>query len=159
MKQTPIGRHPALPEKMTVEQLATWMTENALDKRQHVTKIDLTAEEIHEHEGKIRGATAALYDLQDLEKQIKNTIKKGNGETPMEYTIPPTKGTETLDANRRFSDHLLKMGYKEDITHLYGIPYQKRLHFFDIEGKEFFDEPWDGDKGPGLFDSEENLLT
>lgn len=158
MAKTTLGRHPALPEKMTVEQLAVWLTEQAVDKRQHVTKIDLTPEEIHEHEGKIRGATAAIYDLQDLEKTIKNTIKKGNGEEPTDYTIPPTKGTETLDANRRFSDKLLKQGYKEDITPLYGILFKLRLYFFDIEGKEFFDEPWGGERGPGLFDDENDLV-
>lgn len=143
-------RHPVLPQKMTVEQLAQWLTENHVEKVLHEEKTTLSPEEIHEQEQKIRYATAALYDLEDLLKQIKDTFAKGTPVDPaspedevkylpMNYTIPPTKGTKELEANRKHADELLKAGHRIETTELYGIPWgqEKKIVFFDSEGMEY----------------------
>lgn len=133
---------------MTVEQLAQWITENAVDRRTDTKKVDLTEEQKIDFAQKITLATAALYDLAALKKEFENVIKKGTlfqdgSYQPQGFTIPPTKGAEKLEENRKFADGVLKQGYLEERTDLYGIPHieKKRIVFFDIEGKVFFDEP------------------
>lgn len=94
-------RHAALPQKKTIEELALWLTENAVDKRTHTQNIDLTDKDRHEHEVKITLATAAIYDLQALEKTFKRTIRKGTNSIldndfqpqfqPETFTIPPQR--------------------------------------------------------------------
>lgn len=133
---------------MTVEQLAQWMTENAVDRRIHSKEVPLTDEQKADYAQRITLATAALYDLAALKKDFDNVIKKGTSfqdgsYQPQGFTIPPTKGTDKLEENRKFADQVLKQGYLVENTDLYGIPYpeKKRIVFFDIEGNLFFDEP------------------
>jgi len=144
-------RHPALPQSMTIEQLAQWLTENAVEKNFDIKEIPLTEAEKIDHEHRIANATAAIYDLQALERAFKKRIKKGTnchpGEKPGDdvvyepeaFTIPPTKGTDSLEENRKFSDAILKAGKTIVETQLYGIPYSdtQEIVFFDIEGNEF----------------------
>lgn len=165
-----MGRHPVLPEKMTVEELANWLTENAIDQDTDVKKTPLTPEEIHQFETKVTLATAAIYDLEALEQSFKKTIKKGTpalpGDKDVQYqpvtiTIPPTKGKEALEENRKYADRILKDGHTTVETPLYGIPYSKKkiVVFFNSEGVEFKTRPMTpaeyGNAGK-MFDGEEN---
>ncbi len=141
-------RHELLPQSKTVEELAAWLTENALEKKTHVKEEDLTIEGRHEHEAKIANATAAIYELQALEKRFKTTIKKGTdgllGELqPETFTVPPTKGIDILESNRQFSNQILKDGVLKTNVELFGIPDDNRemIVFFDIEGNLMDEQP------------------
>lgn len=138
-------RHPALPETYTPEKLGVWFTENAVDKRTHTEEQQLTEKDILEYKEKIANSTAAIYTLKDVEKAFKESLNKGtpfNGQErePESFTIPPTKGLKDLEANREFFDKVLKQGFVAHDIELFGIPYKKKIVFFDVTGKEFFDE-------------------
>lgn len=137
---------------MTVEQLATWITDNNVDKRVHSEQVTLTGNEIAEYKDKIALATAKIYELESIKKDFETVIKNGtdtlNGEyQPQAVTIPPTKGSKALEANRKFCNDILQQGYTEVSTDLYGIPWPegKQIIFVDIEGKEYFNEPMSDD--------------
>jgi len=135
-------RHKALPQTFTPENLAVWFTENHIDKRIHTQEVPLTDETRHEHEIKITAHTGALYDLKDLVAKFKKAVENGTPwenkiRQPQTFIIPPTKGSKELEANRQFSDRILKQGYTTVDTELFGIPFEKRVIFFDIEGNEF----------------------
>lgn len=154
-----MNRHKALPEKMTVEQLAVWMTENTIDCRTHTEETPLTEESKLEFKDKIANSTRAIYDLKDIEKAFKDSLNNGtpfngNGREPEGFTIPPTKGLKELEANRQFADKILKQGFTTVDTPVFGIPYKKELIFFNIQGKEYFKEPLP-DAQEGLFDQDE----
>lgn len=137
-------RHASLPSKLTIEQLAVWITENKIDVKILDEKIALTETDIQDHEHKIAVATAAIIDLKAIEKEFKDTIKKGtpanaNGELqPVDFTVPPTKGVEKLTAVVEYNDSILKTGYYVNHKDCYGIPYPeaKRVIYVDIEGDE-----------------------
>ena len=150
---------------MTPEQLGVWFTENALEKRMHTEEIPLTEETRLQFREKIANATAAIYDLKDIEKSFKDALNNGttyNGQErlPQDFTIPPTKGLKELEANRQFADKILKQGFTTTETEVFGIPYKKDIVFFDAGGVEYFREPL-GDRAldpaatTPLFDSEE----
>jgi len=137
-------RHQSLPAKLTVEQLAVWITENKIELKVLEEKIPLTDIDIQDYEHKIAVATAAIIDLKAIEKEFKNTIKKGTnanafGELqPVDFTVPPTKGVDQLTSIVEFNDAILKQGYTLNHKDCYGIPYpeSKRVIFVDIEGEE-----------------------
>lgn len=137
-------RHPALPEKMTTEQLGQWITENKIEQKIHVEETPLSDEKIHEYEKKISLVTAKLIELDALKKSFIKTLKKGtpflkDEFQPADFQIPPTKGTEALEENRRSYSSILKQGFEEVATEIYGIPYgrKKTVVYFDSEGKEY----------------------
>lgn len=130
--------HMALPQMMTPENLAIWIKENQVEQFEHVDEIPLTQDEITELEHKSSLASRAIDDLDDLDKSFKKMLKEG-AEGPVDFTIPPTKGTKALKANREFADDKIKAGVNEEKTMIYGIPYpeEKKVLFFDIEGHRF----------------------
>lgn len=130
--------HEALPQMMTPENLALWIKENQVEQFEHVDETPLSQEEITELEHKSSLASRAIDDLDDLEKSFKKTLKEGT-EEPVDFTIPPTKGTKALKSNREFADDKIKAGVNEEKTMIYGIPYpeEKKIIFFDIEGHRF----------------------
>lgn len=136
--------HPALPQKMTKENLAQWITENQIERRTHDEELTLTQDQVHEFEAKVAHVTAAIYKLNDIETNFKRVIKLGTGmkddiRQPQDFTIPPTKGTKDLEANRQHYSKILEDGFILDITDIYGIPYPEddTIVFFDVEGKEY----------------------
>lgn len=150
--------HKALPQTKTPEQLGEWINENAIDRRTHTEETPLDDEAKASHREKIANSTAAIYDLKDLEKLFKDSLNNGtkyNGQTrePETFTIPPTKGLKDLEANRQFSDKILKQGFTSVDTPVFGIPYKKETLFFDVEGKLFFSEKAPG-RPEGLFDDD-----
>lgn len=141
-----MARHPALPEKMTPEQLGVWFAENALEKRTHTEEIPLTEESRQEFRERIANSTATIYDLKDIEKAFKDSLNNGtpfngNEREPIDYTIPPTKGLKELEANRQFANKILKQGFTTVETEVFGVPYKKDIVFFDAGGVEYFKEP------------------
>ncbi len=136
-------RHASLPAKLTVEALATWITENQQGLRTYEEKIPLTPEEIQAHEHDIAVATAAVIELKSIEKNFKSILKKGTStlDQPDEITIPPTKGLDALNNKIEFHDTILKAGYNLNITDLYYIPWpeKKTMLCVDIEGQEYPD--------------------
>lgn len=142
------GRHQCLPQKLTVEELAKWITENAHETRNHEEHLPLTEEQALEYKEKIALTTAKLYDLAELKKEFERVLKDGtpfeeDEYKPVDFTIPPTKGTKSLEENRKYADSVLKQGHETVITPIYGIAWieGKRSVFVDIEGKVYFDEP------------------
>lgn len=142
--------HQALPQKMTPEQLGVWISENAADRRTHIEKTPLTEDQKLDYKDKIALATAKIYELDELKKTFDSVIKKGTTydinvqqHVPQDFQIPPTKGKDRLEENRRFYNDTLNDGFEKHETQLFGIPWieGKKLVFFDGAGKEYFDEP------------------
>lgn len=127
-----------LPTGYTPENLALWIKENAIEQRVHTEKIELTPQQIAELEHKSSLASRAIDRLEAQLKTIQEVFKKGTQE-PYEFTIYPTKGIETLKANRKYADETIENKFTEENYTLYGIPYPetKSIIFVDIEGKEF----------------------
>lgn len=138
--------HLALPQTLTIENLAAWLTENNIEKKIHVEQKDLTPDDISEFEHKSSAASRALDNLDELLTEIKDTIKSGI-EEPITYTIPPTKGTKTLKENRKYADRCIKEGVSKQETELYGVVYpeEQKILFFDIQGNEYPDHHRDMD--------------
>jgi hypothetical protein len=137
-------RHPALPQKMTTEQLAKWLTENKADFKIHEEEVPLTQEQVHDYENKIALASTKLYELEALKKFFNDRIKNGtpfenDQYVPLDVQIPPTKGAKELEANRKMFTQILEKGFTTVDTNLYGIPYpeEKCTVFFDITGKQW----------------------
>jgi len=130
--------HNALPQKMTPENLGAWIAENAIDKKDHVEKFDLTKDEIVELEHASSLASRAIDRLESIHESFKYDLKNGVVD-PATFTIPPTKGLKELMANREFADAQIEKGYKEIHTDIYGIPYPetRKIVYFDIEGNHF----------------------
>lgn len=130
--------HAYLPQTLTPENLAAWIKQNSIEQRSHVEEIELTAEEIAEFEHRSSAANRALDKLETQLKSIQEIFKKGTQE-PVEIKIYPTKGTETLKANRKFADDQIEKGVREETTLLYAIPVpeKKRIVYVTIEGEEF----------------------
>lgn len=133
-------RHEALPQTLTVEQLAQWLYENKIDSRTHTEEIPYSEEEIREFEHKSSVASRSLDSLQELKDMVNGYLKEGI-EEPQTITIPPRKGEKVLKANRKFADdQIINGGFKKEID-LYGIPHNEseQILFFDSEGAV-----WDG---------------
>lgn len=144
-------RHLALPETLTVEALAQWITDNAAETINHEEKVDLTPETIAELEHKSSMASRRIDELKEVEKTFKMYLKLGTpthaeqlnekGEPvrlPQDVTIPPTAGLDVLNANRQWADTQLRDGYKKDVTKIYLIPFpeNRTMVGVDIEGNE-----------------------
>lgn len=139
-------RHELAPSTMTIESLADWIRSNKVDVFNHEEKIPLTEEEIAEFQKSSSLASRAIDRLKDTMKYIQETIKNGTpfdsntmDHRPVSVTIPPTKGVKALEANRKFADHQLDNGYKEDITTLYLLPWPefRKMVALDITGEEW----------------------
>lgn len=127
--------HLCLPQTMTKENLAKWITENQIDMRMHEEKFDLTKEEIQDFEHNSSLASRAMDELNGIKDGFMERLKEGT-EDPIDFTIPPTKGLKALQANREFADAQIKLGHRVVSTQLYAIPYPetKKILFFDVEG-------------------------
>lgn len=132
--------HVILPSTLTKENLASWLVDNNIEKKIHVESKELTTDDISEFEHKSSAASRAIDMLEELSKDIKETIKSGT-EDPKSYTIPPTKGIKTLKENRKYADRCIKDGVSKQETELYGVvwPEEGKIIFFDIEGNEYPD--------------------
>lgn len=137
--------HRSLPQTMTPENLADWITKNQKQVINHVTKTPLTPKEIAEYEHKSSAASRALDRLKEVEDSFKHYLKKGTPpdpndsekHQPIDITIPPTKGQDALKANRQFADDILEKGYTEDITDVYIIPYPEEQFMVAVTIKGF----------------------
>jgi hypothetical protein len=141
-------KHPCVPQTMTPENLAQWITTQKVDNRKHVEEIPLTEEEIATFEHDSSLASRSIDTLKEVEKHFKNLLKKGTPydratelHKPATVTIPPTKGQDALTANREYADAQIKSGVKQDITDLYLIPYPEtsRMIMVNIVGVEWPD--------------------
>jgi hypothetical protein len=141
-------RHYSLPMTMTVEQLADYILTNRKDTQNHVEKIPLTPEEIQQLEHDSSVASRAILVLKQTKADFEYFLKKGThfdnatGQyKPQNVTIPPTKGTEKLEANRDHAEKQILHGYREDVTALYLLPHPEaeRMIMVDIEGNEWPD--------------------
>lgn len=157
--------HPTLPQTYTPENLAVWIKQNALETKNHVEEIDLTEEEIKDLEHRSSAASRALDKLKAQLKSIQEIFKKGTPE-PYELTIYPTKGTDVLEANRKFADEQIEKGFREETTVLYAIPWpeKKRVVYVDIEGNEWeqYERDMTKDEGIGfvtMFSEDEKIAT
>jgi hypothetical protein len=130
--------HAYLPQTLTPENLAVWIKQNSIEQRSHIEQIELTEEEIAELEHRSSAASRALDKLDAQLKSIQEIFKKGTQE-PVDIKIYPTKGIETLKANRKFVDDQIDLGVREEVTMLYAIPVpeKKRIVYVTIEGHEF----------------------
>lgn len=143
-------RHEGLPITLTTEALAQWITDNAKDDINHVEKVDLDPEKVRDYEHKLANSTGAKLRLEELKKEFNECLKKGTGVTgfteegepihaPQDFTVPPTKGLDALNANIQFYSSLLERGFEEVHTMIYMIPYpeKSRMVAVDIEGNEW----------------------
>lgn len=144
--------HPALPQTMTPENLADWITKNSIETREHLDRIPLTKEKILELEHKSSTASRAIDELKDVEKTFKTYLKKGTDvdfETevpkgqepkrlPVTVTIPPTRGLDELNKRRQWADMQLRTGYSVEPKNVYHIPYSETEQIIgvDVEGNE-----------------------
>lgn len=163
-------RHESLPNTLTTESLAQWITDNAKDEINHVDKVDLDPEKVREYEHKLANSTAAKLRLEELKKEFNECLKKGTGVSgfseesgepihdPQNFIVPPTKGLDALNANIRFYSDLLERGFEENHTMIYIIPYpeKKRMVGVDIEGNEW--EQYSKDMTPAEVSSFGNLF-
>ena len=130
--------HIALPQTMTVENLAAWIETNNIEKKMHEERFDLTETEIAAYEHDSSVASRAIDKLQSQLEHFKGLLKDGITESAS-VLIEPTVGLKILQANREFADQQIELGYRTENTELYGIPYgeTKKILFFDIEGQHF----------------------
>lgn len=136
--------HKSLPTTLTPERLAEWINSNSQELKVDRKEIPLTKEEIHDLEHKSSSASRAIDKLNNRLSEIKLLLKKGTPEIdgirkPVDITIPPTKGLDTLTANREWADSILEQGYRVEETTLYMIPWpeESRMVCVDIEGREW----------------------
>lgn len=143
-------RHDSIPSTLTTEEAAKWIVDNKIETRMHEVRTPLSPEKIKELEHKSSMASRTIDDLKDLEKRIKATIKGGTPmdmsdeledpvRLPVDFTVPPTKGTKELEANRKFADDMVKSGVEIETTEVYLIPDPENgmVIGVDIEGTEF----------------------
>jgi hypothetical protein len=139
-------RHEICPSTMTVQNLADWIRSNKVEVLNHTEKVDLTPEEEIQLQKESSLASRAIDKLDETLQYVKELIKNGtpwnsaiNDHSPISVTIPPTKGTAILEKNRKHADNQLELGYKEEITALYLIPWPEfeKMVAMDIEGKEW----------------------
>lgn len=130
--------HLALPQRMTPENLAQWITTNSVEERTHEEKIDLTSDEIQVFEHDSSVASRAIDRLDDLKEKFVTHLKEGT-QDPIDFTIPPTKGLKVLQENREFADKQIEQGYRTEITELYFIPYPetRKLICVDATGEHW----------------------
>lgn len=130
--------HDSLPQTLTKENLAKWITENCIDKKMHEEKIELDDKEIQDLEHRSSIASRQIDKLERQAKEIANHFKDGTSE-PIHITIPFTKGLKALTANREFADNCIELGYTKEETVLFGIPYPEKnvVIFVDSEGIEY----------------------
>jgi len=128
-------RHEALPQAMTPEELGVWLSEQSIDRKIYSEETPYTDDEITEFEHKSSVASRALDRLTDLEKKFKERLKNGV-EEPVDVTIPPTKGSKALEANRKYADDQIEQGYFVRDIDLFAIPYPEgeKILYFDNEG-------------------------
>lgn len=160
--------HEVLPQTLTPENLAVWLTENNIDKRIHSQELKLSEEDVHLYENKIANVTQQIYRLQEVKAEFEAYLKKGTSVThdaqgqpqyqPQTVTIPPTKGLNELEENRKYYAKILEQGFRNNDFEVFGIPYPKgeTVLFFNSEGQLIFDEPMNEAQiaqfGKGLFD-------
>lgn len=136
-----MAKHPGLPSTLTPENLADWIKTNAIEVIEHVEKTELDEDQVHELEKKSSLASRALDRLDAIKNDFMETLKEGtpDEETPMDFTIPPTRGTKIIKANRAFADKQLEQGFQEENIPLYIIPYpeESQMVAFDITGNEW----------------------
>lgn len=144
--------HACLPQTLTVEELAAWITENRAEVYNHTENIPLDAETTQALEHKSSMASRRIDELKEVEKMFKAYLQEGtdidhNAELaeneepkhlPQTITIPPTRGIKLLTKNREWADKQLRTGYREEITPFYRIPFpeENMLIAVDIEGRE-----------------------
>lgn len=138
-----MSKHPSLPKTLTPEMLGQWIVENAIETLDHVEKINLDEEQVHELEKKSSLASRAIDRLEEIKKTFMDVLKDGtpDREMPFDVTVPPTAGLKILKANRAFADKQLEQGYREEVTTLYMIPYPEDslMVAVDITGEEWPD--------------------
>jgi hypothetical protein len=136
--------HQCLPQTLTVEKLAQWITENSKNSFSHEEKITLTEHDIQEFEHRSSAASRALDRLKAVEDDFKHFVKKGTPVQdgvvqPVDITIPPTAGSDVLKARREHADKILEQGYQVETTQLYTIPWpeESQMVVMTIEGEEW----------------------
>jgi hypothetical protein len=137
--------HAALPQTMTVESLAQWITENRKDTIvAKATKI-ITDEERSEYEHISSDCSQKLDELEEIKKEFTDKLTNGTYDPEVDdengkiITIPATVGTKKLTEERKRVDKLLRDGHTVEKTTLYMIPWpeEKRMIAFDVEGQEW----------------------
>lgn len=137
--------HAALPQTLTVELLAAWITENAIDTKVDTKDHELTPAQIAEYEHQSSLASRELDKLKEVEKLFKEKIKDGTAPTPdydpepFTLVIPATIGTDVLKKQRENADKVILDGKVSENTTIYFIPWPERkwIIAFDIQGKEW----------------------
>jgi hypothetical protein len=146
--------HSCVPQSMTPEALAKWIQENQIDTQIYVKKIPLDEETTHELEKQSALASRAIMRLDDLKKEITETLNEGTPcsipedstedpqHQPKDFTIPPTKGYKALKKNLEYANKQLEEGCKEEEIEVFMIPNPETSMVIgvDITGEEFFDE-------------------
>lgn len=134
-------KHPCLPQTMTTDNLAEWIKSNNVEVIPHVERTNLDEEAVHELANKSSLASRALDRLEEIKKKFNEVIKEGtpgtddegNPNEPYTVTIPPTKGTKVLKANRHYADQQIENGYSEENIPLHMIPYPEESKFIAVD--------------------------
>lgn len=119
--------HRTVPQTMTKENLAKWITENQKQVISHIDKTPLSPEEVSDYEHKSSMASRAIDRLDEVKADFMHFYKKGTpydgtNFVPQDLQIPGTKGVDALKKNREFADEILEKGYTETTTEVYVIP-------------------------------------
>ena len=137
--------HAALPQTLTVENLAQWLTNNRADIIQSKGTKVITPEERAEYEHISSDCSQKLDELEEIKKAFNEAINGGTFDAEVDeengkiITIPATIGVKKLTEERKRVDKLLRDGYTSEKTTLYLIPWpeEKLMIAFDIEGQEW----------------------
>ncbi len=137
--------HPALPQTMTPENLATWITDNSVDSFTDKRPQQLSEFDIADYEHRSAEISIELDKLKEVKKEFDEYLKTGTPEDsigehqPVNISIPATTGIKALTERREEIGKILIDGQIEESTQLYTIPYPegKKMVVVDIEGNEF----------------------
>jgi hypothetical protein len=146
--------HSCCPQTKTPEALAKWIKENSIDTQTYEKKIELDEDTTHELEKASSLASRAIMRLDELKKEIMETLNDGTPMTvpadslsdperlPKDITIPPTKGFKELRKNLEFANKQLETGHKIENIEVFMIPWPEESEVVGvtIDGEEFFDD-------------------
>lgn len=123
-----------IPDHLTPENLAAWIKEHNVERRNFTMKIEYSEEEIAVFEHKLSERTITLEELEKQKASVNECFAKGTDERA--FTIPETIGIKSLKGGISNLAEKIKVGFEETIVDTYGIPNHetKEIVFVDIEG-------------------------
>jgi hypothetical protein len=133
-------KHPSLPQSLTPELLASWISQNAKEKFTEEKKYYYTEDELNEFKDSAVKSGIELNNLAEKKARLNKIFDNGTPEY-INIDITETKGIKALKEEREANERQVERGYKVESIVVYGIPNQDThyMDYFDIEGNEIPD--------------------